>query len=205
MTASGLNLEVVDSPEAIACLTDPVRQRILRALRQEGSASSISRTLNQPRQKLAYHIKKLEQAGLLKHIRDQKKGNCTERILKATATRYLLAPNAVGSDLSTDELQDRLSANALLALAAGCIDEVCQVQQAAGHKRISTISLDTEVGFCDQEEKAAFAEALARSFTEVAARFPVREDVPQQRFKLIIGAYPKLPESDHEQLESNHE
>ncbi len=195
-TPSQQSVQILDHDRAIACMTDPLRRRVVSALASEGSAASLSRRLSIPRQNLAYHIKKLEQAGLLQHVRDEKKGNCTERIVRATARHYLLAPTAAG-DLKPEQLQDRLSANALIAMAAQCIGELAQVSAAAEdqRKRVSTLSLTAEVGFRDQQEKAAFAKALTHAFAEAVARFTPSRHSRERRFKVILGAYPEPPVS----------
>jgi len=199
-----LKLQVVDDSESIGCLTDPVKQDILRTLTEEGSAASVGKTLGLPRQRLAYHIRKLEQAGLLKHLRDERKGNCNERIMRATARRYLIAPNALASDLDTKDLQDRLSANALLSLAAQCIEDLAAISATpeARSKRVSTLSLDTEVGFTSQQEKADFAAALSGAIAQVAARFKPKGGHSERRFKVLLGAW---PQPNIEPQESSHE
>ena len=50
-----------------------------------------------PRQRLNYHLKALEQCGLLECVEERRKGNCTERILRATAHSFVISPDALGA------------------------------------------------------------------------------------------------------------
>lgn len=68
----------------------PGRTALLRALRQPRSAASLARELGIQRQKLNYHLRVLERAGLVECVEERRKGNCLERIMQATARAYVL-------------------------------------------------------------------------------------------------------------------
>ena len=75
-----------------------------------------------PRQRLNYHLKALEQCGLLECVEERRKGNCTERILRATARSFVISPDALGTLGPTPEsARDRFSASYVVAVAARTI------------------------------------------------------------------------------------
>ena len=53
-------------------------------------------TLGLPRQNVNYHLKALERHGLVELVEERKKGNMTERMLRATALSYAISPAALG-------------------------------------------------------------------------------------------------------------
>jgi DNA-binding transcriptional ArsR family regulator len=63
-------------------LLDPERRRLLEALREEpDSASGLARRLDDSRQRLNYHLRTLEEAGLVELREERRRGNCVERAL----------------------------------------------------------------------------------------------------------------------------
>jgi hypothetical protein len=47
-----------------------------------------------PRQQVGYHLRALEQAGLVELVEERRKGNCIERIVRAAACSYVISPEA---------------------------------------------------------------------------------------------------------------
>src|SRR4051794_20578725 len=92
-----LDVAVIDDPAAAEASLDPVRARLLAALAEPGSASSLAATVGLTRQKANYHLRALERHGLVELVEERRKGNCTERVLRATAASYVISPNAMES------------------------------------------------------------------------------------------------------------
>ena len=110
--------EVLHDPQAAASTLSPIRRDILGALAQPGSATTVGQALGIARQKVNYHLRALEEAGLVEHVEDRRKGNCTERIVRATATHYLIAPSVLGPlEPSPAATADRFSSDHLAAVA----------------------------------------------------------------------------------------
>ncbi|MEV3856481.1 hypothetical protein AB0J38_19410 [Streptomyces sp. NPDC050095] len=71
------------------------------------------------RQKVNYHLKALEKHGLVELAGERRKGNVTERLMRATAASYVISPVALGAvQPDPDRARDQLSARWLLALDA---------------------------------------------------------------------------------------
>ena len=60
-----IELDVIDQPAAAVAALDPVRGRILAELAEPGSASTVAAALGLPRQQVNYHLRTLEQHGLV--------------------------------------------------------------------------------------------------------------------------------------------
>lgn len=193
MTTPGLS--VVRDPERASLLLDPGRQRLLAALEGEpDSASGLARRLGDSRQRINYHLRELESAGFVELHEERRRGNCVERILRATARHYIIDPAALGT-LSAAEpgrLQDRFSATYLIALAARAIRELAALREGAGkaRKRLATFSMETEVALAAPADFQAFAEDVVEALAHVAARHQDERAPQGRRFRLVVGAYP---------------
>src|ERR687897_3489675 len=94
--AHPLPLEVVRRPEPAAALLDRTRQKLLAHLAEPDSASGLARRLRLPRQRINYHLRVLESAGLVELVEERRKGNCLERVVRATARSFVISPEALG-------------------------------------------------------------------------------------------------------------
>lgn len=186
-------LHVVDRAAAAATLLDPLRLRILGELRSPDSAAGLARRMGLPRQQLSYHLRVLEDEGLVELVEERKKRNCTERVVRAVARSYLISPAALGA-LAVDprRIEDRASSAYLVATAAQAIAEVSAQRgraDAAG-KKLPTFTLQAEVRFASPEDQHAFAADLTRAVARLVARYH-DDSAPRGRtFRLMAGAWP---------------
>src|SRR5438093_11865531 len=120
-----LDVVVIVDPAAAEVALDPVRARLLAELAEPGSATMLAARVGLPRQKVNYHIKALERHGLVQLVEERRKGNVTERVLRATAASYVISPAALAA-VQPDPARspDRLSALWLLAIAARLVRDV---------------------------------------------------------------------------------
>lgn len=188
-----LDLEVIDDPSAATVALEPVRSRLLSELAQPASAAILAGRLGIARQKATYHLKSLEAHRLIKEAGQRRWGGLTERLYVASASSYVIAPNAMGAVASDPrKTRDRLSASYLIALAARVVQEVSDLirrAQAAG-KGLATLSIDTEIRFRSAEERAAFTSQLTQAVNALAAHYH-DETVPGGRaHRLIVLAHP---------------
>lgn len=191
--APTLALEVIRHPEAAAALLDPVRQQLLAHLAEPDSASGLARRLRLPRQRLNYHLRALEAAGLLELVEERRKGNCTERVVRATARAFVISPEALGPLGPTpDSAPDRLSSAYLLAAAGRTIRDVGALDARARReqKRLATLTLETEVRFATAESRAAFAEELAATVARLTAKYHDERAPNGRRFRLLAAVHP---------------
>ena len=129
MTAS---VQVLRNPADAAVVLDPIRLKLLENLTKPQSAASLSRLLDIPRQKINYHLRELERIGMVKETETRKRGNCTERLMIATATKFLVSPEALGNlGAGPQENEDRASAVYLLNTAARTISDLSELRRLA--------------------------------------------------------------------------
>jgi DNA-binding transcriptional ArsR family regulator len=190
---------MVDESRRAAALLNPMRLRILDALREEGSATTVARQLGLPRQKVNYHLRELEKAGFLENVEERRAGNCVERIVRAKATHYLINPDVLGT-LAADgaSIEDRFSSTYLIALASDAIRAIAAAQQKAtkAKRRVATFALQTDVRFATAEDRRAFTEELANAVARLTAKYHDDETAGGRTFRFIVGAYPPRPKEE---------
>src|SRR5271156_3274308 len=167
-------LQIVQSPEKAGVLLQPGRLRLLEQLTVPDSAAGLARRLGVPRQKLNYHLRELEREGFLELIEERRKGNCMERVVRAVARAFLIAPQT-GDRVTAD----RFSAAYLASTAARMIRELASLCIRA---------------------RPAFAEEMTATIAHLAAKYHNERTEGGRRFRLLSAVYPavRLEESASE-------
>ncbi|MBO0901883.1 helix-turn-helix transcriptional regulator [Cellulomonas sp. zg-ZUI222] len=189
------DVEVIEDADTAAVALDPVRSRLLGELAEPASAAGLAARVGIPRQKVNYHLKALEAHGLVELAEERRHGGITERVLRASAARYVVSPAAVSASAAQpDATSDRQSAGYLVALAGRLVREVGALVRRAGTSgaRVPTLTIDTQIGFRSAADRAAFADDLTAAVLDLAARYHHDDGRPH---RLVVAAHP-LPEED---------
>jgi DNA-binding transcriptional ArsR family regulator len=187
-----LDVDVIDNPAAAAIALDPIRNRLLAELVEPASAASLANRIGLARQKVNYHLRTLEEHGLVTAAGERQWGGLTERLLVASATSYVVSPTALGP-IATDPRRtaDRLSASYLIALGARIVREVGDLWRRAlrADKHLASLAIDTEIRFRSPAERAAFTRELTQAITSLVGRY--HDDAPGGRLhRLVLVAHP---------------
>ncbi|GIE98696.1 ArsR/SmtB family transcription factor [Paractinoplanes rishiriensis] len=197
------DVAVIEDPAAAEVSLDPIRSRLLAELSSPGSATMLAGKVGLPRQKVNYHLRTLEQHGLIHLVEERRKGNVTERVLQATAASYVISPAAMAA-VAPDpgRAPDRLSARWLLALAARLVRDVGSLITGATKtkQKLATYAIDGELRFASPADRAAFAEELTVTVTNLLAKY---HSDTGRKHRLIVAVHPALdslapPEQDTE-------
>lgn len=184
---------MIEDPAVAETSLDPVRTRLLTELAEPGSATMLAARVGLPRQKVNYHLKALERHGLLNLVEERRKGNCTERVLQATARSYVISPAALAA-VAPDPARspDQLSARWLLAVAARLVREVGELITGAARarKRVATFALEGEVRFATAADRAAFATELADAVTTLVGRYHDERAEGGRRHRVVLAVHP---------------
>jgi len=186
-------MHVVRDPRQAAILAAPLRRQILEALEEPGSASTVAARLGESRQKVAYHVRQLEQHGFVKLVREEQRRGCTERIVQRSA-RYLMASSEVlgKAGLDAKKMRDKFSGEYLAALASRMAREVADAHVAADRagKRLATLSTEVDVRLRSPAELAAFAGELVDAVARIAARYHHDKHPDGRTYRVVLGSYP---------------
>jgi DNA-binding transcriptional ArsR family regulator len=168
-------VELLHDPERVRAALSPIRRTLLGRLRQPSSATRLAAELGLPRQRVNYHLRELERAGLVELVEERQRRGCTERVLAARS--FVVDPGVIGA-------QDDFAAGHLVNTAAGVVRDVTRMQDAAERRgeRLLTFTVEAEVGFEQPEDLDRFTEAIAR----IVAAF----DAPGRRYRVVVGGHP---------------
>ena len=192
---------VIEDPEAAEVSLDPVRARLLAELAEPGSATMLAAKVGLPRPKVNYHLRTLEQHGLVELVEERRKGNVNERLLQATAASYVISPTALAA-VQPDPARspDRLSARWLLALSARLLRDVGTLITGAtrAKKRLATFALDGEISFATAADRAAFAEELASCVTQLVSKYHDEQAEGGRPHRVVVALHPSVTAKEEE-------
>jgi DNA-binding transcriptional ArsR family regulator len=191
-----LEVAVIEDPATAEVTLDPVRLRLLAELVEPGSATTLAAKVGLPRQKVNYHLRTLEQHGLVELAEERRKGNMTERVMRATAASYVISPVALAAVQPDPERSpDRMSARWLLAVAARLVKDVGNLLTGAAKagKKVATFAIDGEVRFASAQDRAAFAEELATAVAGLVAKYHDETAEGGRPHRVVVAVHPSIP------------
>jgi DNA-binding transcriptional ArsR family regulator len=190
-----LDVAAIEDPAAAEVSLDPVRTRLLAELAEPRSATMLAAKLGLPRQKVNYHVKALERHGLVELVEERRKGNVTERVLRATAASYVISPTALAAvQPDPSRSPDRLSARWLLAIAARLVRDMGELIAGAtrARKRLATFAMDGEVRFATAADRAVFAEELASTVAKLISKYHDETAERGRPHRVIVAIHPSV-------------
>ncbi|MBV9425752.1 MAG: helix-turn-helix transcriptional regulator [Solirubrobacterales bacterium] len=198
-----IDVTVIDDPTAAEVSLDPIRARLLAELADPGSATALASKVGLARQKVNYHLRALERHGLIELVEERRRGNMTERVMRATAASYVISPAALAAVApDPDRSPDQLSALWLLALASRLVGEVGELigRARAARRSLATFAIDTEVRFASASDRAAFAGELMDAVEALVSKYHDEHAGGGRKHRLIVGLHPSItrPASDND-------
>lgn len=175
---------------AVHAALDPTRARILDALTEPGSASTVAAAVGSTRQKVNYHLRTLESHGLVEPTETRAWGGITERFVRRSARHLVVAPDVLQSDAADPvAVGDQLSAAYLIAVNARSVSEVGAITRTApSGARLPTLTIDAVVGFRSPRDRAAFSTELQSAVARLVAKYHHDDGRPH---RLTVASYPR--------------
>ncbi len=184
---------VIEEPVVALAVLDPTRARILARLEKPGSATSVAKALDLSRQKVNYHLRTLEDRGLVVLVEERQRRGLTERVMVASARSYVLSSAVLGENAAEPERTDRLSSHYLIALAARMVREVADLARRAdeANKPLATLAIDSEIRFGSAADRAAFTSELSQAVTALSARYHDETSSGGRWHRLVVASHPQ--------------
>lgn len=176
-----LYLERLEQAET---LLKPKRVELLRHLAEPRSCTELGNEMGQPPQKVYYHVKKLEAAGLVDRVGERRVRALAEGLYRARARSYWLSPELVGRIGGSRRATDRLSLGFLLDLAEEVQSDVARL--AAGGTDVPSLGLSGEIRL-PADCREDFLRELRAVFEDVISRYGGSDG---ERFRLALACYP---------------
>lgn len=219
---------VIESQGAASALLSAERQRLLSLLEEPDSAAGLARKIGVARQKVNYHLRELERTGLVEPVATRRRGNCIERLVRARARRFVIAPSALGLmgeigdvrespalDSSESEsgrprpagAAERLSWALLVQIAGRLLRDLAHLRRRADETRarLPVIALETELRLASPREFETFAGELGDAVAQVMARYHDDSSPRGRRFRIVLGAHPTLGQKSHNKTDNVEE
>jgi DNA-binding transcriptional ArsR family regulator len=174
-------LERLDQAEA---LLRPGRIEILRLLAAPASCTDVAARLGQAPQKVYYHVKRMEQAGLVDRVAQRQVRGITEGIYQASGGSYWLAPDLVGA-IGQRRAADEMSLGYLLSLSEELQGDLARLASKTGER--PSLGMSGEVRL-QPERRHEFLSDLRAAIQSVLAKHGGADGVA---FKVAFACYPK--------------
>lgn len=186
---------VLGGAERLSAVLSPLRRRMLECLEEADSASGLARKLGLPRQKINYHLRKLESAGLVELAEERARRGCTERYLRLTARAFVISPEFLGALAADPErIRDQHSSAYLVAMAARVVRDVATLRAGAAQReqRLATMAMETEISFASPADFKAFTEEVAAEVLRLSAKYHRADLAGSRPIRFVAGAHPVI-------------
>ena len=188
-------LYIEDVNQAMTLLK-PIRLEILKRLDEPRTCPELAEYFDETPQKIYYHVKALESAGLVEKVEERRVRGVVEGHYQASARAYWLAPKLVGQIGGAKVAQDQVSLRVLLDLAEEVHDDIGKLgNQSALGRNVPSLSLSAHIHLPDGNRRAAFLHELQEVFQHLARKYSLPEEeallTDEQGFRLVLMCYPK--------------
>jgi DNA-binding transcriptional ArsR family regulator len=183
-------VHVVADIESLQSLCHPLRVRILEALREPGSAATVARGVGESRQRVNYHLKGLERAGLVESIGERRTGNFMETLYRSVAESFVVSPQVAWSDpRRVEALRRQHSLETLVTVGERLQrDAVSLLDRAAfDAEEIASAAVEADVHFADERDRAAFLADYLASLRELCDRYGAPTGEP---YRVVVAVHP---------------
>ncbi len=190
-------MKLLDRPDVVRVALGHPRGELLGRLARPASAPELARELGLTRQKVNYHLRALENAGLIELVETRQRRGCMERVMQATAETFVVDPTLFG-DQDDVLTQDRYASEHLVATASSLVRDVTRMRTAAdtSGERLLTFTVEASVGFTTPRSLEEFTDALTAAVSELANRF---HDPSGRPYSVVLAGHPS-PSTDQEDV-----
>jgi DNA-binding transcriptional ArsR family regulator len=182
----------------LTAIAHPLRVRTLERLREPGSAASLARALGETRQKINFHLKQLKGANLIRKVGERRTGGFIEDIYQAVARSFVISPTLMwGDHVRAEAIRDQVPLYALVGLGERLQRDAATLLDRAAYdgERIASASIDTEVRFASEEDRARFMQDYLSAVAPLLQRYGTAPGAP---YRLVLAVYPTPAEKESE-------
>jgi DNA-binding transcriptional ArsR family regulator len=183
----------IEDVEQAAALLHPLRVELLKRMDEPRTCPELGGLFSESAQKIYYHVKALEKAGLVAKVDERRIRGVVEGYYQAKARSYWLSPQLVGNIGGVQMAQDQTSLRFLLTLAEEIHDDVGHLgQRSEAGKDVASLGMAAQIYLPDGDARAAFLADVQEVFQNLARKYGVNgDDENGKTFKLILACYPK--------------
>ena len=176
-------------------LLHPLRIEVLKKLAEQRSCPELAKELGETPQKIYYHVKILESAGLIERVDERRVRGIMEGLYRARAKSYWLAPSLVGKVGGAPRARDRMSLGFLLSLAEEIHADVARLGERTGEgEAVSSLGLSLQIELENADARRGFLEELQEMFQGLARKYAANYPAPLAKdsgFQVSLVCYPR--------------
>lgn len=192
----------IEDVDQAAALLKPQRIEMLKLMDHPRTCLELSKVFGETPQKIYYHIKALQNAGLVEQVGERRVRGTVEGSYQARARSYWLASELIGQIGGASIAQDQASLRHLLSLTEEMRGDIGHLAQQVG-REIPSLGLSLHVELDDEARRAEFmadvqrmAQILAHKYGATAGNADdggaeVDAQPPKPLFRLVVACYPK--------------
>lgn len=188
--------DIVDDAAKARVALSPLRRELLERLRDPASASELGEQMDIARQKLGYHLKQLENAGLIFVAEERQRRGFVEKRYQSRAEALVLDPQIMGHPRSEGhDIVDRYASEHLIQRASAVVRDVTRMRAEAdrAEKRLLTFTIEADIGFARPADVESFTEQLAETVLELAKSY--QSEGARRSYRLTICGHPSAPKT----------
>ena len=181
----------MENLEALQVLGHPLRVRILATLREPGSAAAVARAVGEARQKVNYHLKELERAGLVRPVEQRTVGNLIETLYQSVASSFVFGDETLWADpRRAQAMREQQSLEKLVDVGRRLHRDATALLDRAAFdaEQIPSASLEVNVRLSSDEDRAEFMRELIKAIRPVLDRYGNRKG---DLYNVALAAYPE--------------
>ncbi len=192
----------IEDVDQAAALLKPQRIEMLKLMDRPRTCLELGKIFGETPQKINYHIKALQNAGLVEQVGERRVRGTVEGSYQARARSYWLASDLVGQIGGAAIAQDQASLRHLLSLTEEMRGDIGHLAQQVG-REIPSLGLSLHVELDDESRRADFmadiqhmAQILAHKYGATASGDGGGDgdgdaQPSRPRFRLVLACYPK--------------
>jgi DNA-binding transcriptional ArsR family regulator len=182
---------LVEVPGQAGALLHPLRLEVLKRLSEPRSCPDLARELAETTQKVYYHVKILQSAGLVDMVDERRVRGIHEGLYRARAKSYWLSPRLVHQVGGRERARDRSSLDYLLNLAEDIQSDVARLAERPEGERVPSLGLSFRIGLADEPSRTRFLSELQTLFQDLARKYGAGSSEPGASFQISVACYPR--------------
>lgn len=191
----------IEEMEQAITLLKPIRIEILRRMDEPCTCPILADFFDESPQKIYYHVKALETAGLVEKVEEKRVRGAVEGYYQARARSYWLAPHLVGKVGEKKLSRDQKNLQVLLSLAEEVHDDLGKLaNRAKAGQDVPSLSLSAHIHLPDTDRRSEFLEELAIVFQSLARKYgtpPLDATLENaEGYRLVLACYPNSNQQD---------
>lgn len=181
---------LIDDPSQVQALARPLRLAVLKQLTQPATCGELAEALGETPQKIHYHLKALEGAGLVDRVDEHKVRGIMEGVYQASARSYWLSPALTAEPGARRRVGGQVNLGFLVTLAESIQSDLARLAQQSDDVSSLALALDIELKDKDRQD---FLREAREAVQKVSSKYAGKASRSRSRtrFRLALACYPE--------------